>query len=233
MHAKYANYIETPVTPYRHAIFSKLIRNITGGTVCDLGSHAVGHYWALGYAERADDISFYDIAQEALEIQQRTIDGLSPDELISRYGDTLAFLKDENIASGDPEQMAFAIHDKINTLEKFDFLNDEPHERFDFVLAVESLEIVRTPDEFAKAFQSVRNLLKENTGQLLAVIVPYVSNDNNVQTLCESGLEGTLNPGLKEIQEALKNTDFKHASVETVKTYMENYPDAYFISASH
>ncbi len=231
MHVEYPRYIETPVTPYRRAIFNRLIRNISGGSVCDLGSHAVGHYWALGYAERVREIAFLDISEEAVALQQKTLDILSPAMLEERYGDTLAFLKAEHIASGDPVHAALALQENVDRIERFDFLKDVPEKAFDWLIAIESLEIVKSQNEYAQAFQTARQLLKPGTGRLLAVVVPYSARDNNVECLCQSGLEGTLNPGEEETRAALSEAGFKDFSVETVETQMENYPLACFITA--
>ena len=232
MHVEYANYIEEPLVPYRKNIFQKLIQQISGGDVCDLGSHAVGHYWALGYAERVNTFSFYDFSDDALVMQQEAIDMLSPMEIQERYGDTLEFLRISGMVSEDSEITALAIQEKFEGTKQFNFLEDDPSEQFNWVIAFESLEIVKTPDEYIQSFKTARKLLREDTGKLLSVVVPYLNHDKDVECLCNNGLEGLLNPDLDETRSAIDQAGFKDFNLEIVKTHMENYPDAYFITAN-
>lgn len=231
VHEEFASYIDQPVTPYRKEIFDKLIRRVSGGRVCDLGCHAVGHYWALGYAERVDDIALYDLSEDALKMQQYEIDMLSPDSMEERFGDTLRFLRESNITNSDLESMAFSIQEKIGSIRQFNFLTDEPDETFDWVLALESLGVVNTREEYETAFHTAKKLMKPGNSTLFAIHVPYETESEYVEFLRSGLIEGRFNPSLEVTNQTLESLGFSHHSVEKIVTNEPNYPIAHFITA--
>lgn len=231
MHVEYAQYIDEPITSYRKTIFDKLIRQISGGSVCDLGSHAIGHYWALGYAERVDEYSLYDISKEALLLQQQIYDNISPGFLEEAYADTLDFLHSEGLAQDNTVLHAYELQDKLEDITRFDFLQDIPERQFNWVIAIESLEIVENLDELYQSFRTAKQLLIPENGTLLAVVLPYEDHDDGVACLCQAGLEGLLNPSSKMVHDVLAETGFTSVNIDNVQTNMRNYSHAHFITA--
>ena len=225
MHADYAEYIQAPITPYRQSILDFLARHIDGGDICDLGSHSVGHYWAMAYIAKAQSWSCLEISEQARTLQQETVERLDADYLLDKYDTTLSYL---NVT--DARALAYDIVDKLDDIAAFDFLHDQGEGQYDTVIAIESLEIVETETAYAQAFHAARSLLKEG-GQLLAVILPYADRNSEIECLCQAGLEGLLNPDRRQTENAVISAGFQDYRIETYTTHMDNYPDAYLLRA--
>ena len=227
-----ADYIYNPITPYRQEIFRRLMSEINGGDVLDLGCDHVGHYWALGYVQRVSSYSLYDYNEDSIKKQQMAIENLSGAELEAYFSETIDFLKEENFVSKNTSNNALAesMICKFSDCRNFDYLKPKITETFDSVLAVESLEIVHKREDFLKGLETVKNLLNPG-GQLLTVILPWDCEDDAVQDRVQKGREGVWNPDINEILSCLSQSGFSDVGHSYYKTLMENYTHAWFIKA--
>ena len=227
-----ADYIYNPITPYRQEIFRRLVGEINGGDVLDLGCDHVGHYWALGYAERVSSYSLYDYNTESIKKQQTAIENISGTSLAEYFAETIDFLKAENLVSRNTTNDALAelMVTKFSDCQYFDYLKPKITQTFDCVLAVESLESVHNREDFVKGLETVENLLNPG-GKLLAVILPWDYNNDDVQDRAQKGREGLFNPDINEILKGLNQSGFSDVEHSYYKTLMDNYTHAWFIKA--
>jgi SAM-dependent methyltransferase len=231
MHDRYADYVEGPIDSYRKQVFEQLIGQISGGTLCDLGSHSVAHYLALGYAHKVTSYECYDVLDRALDLQAQAIDALNIETAQDKYASTISYLCEQSINSDfDLTERITAIIENFDGVRKFDFLQNKADDQFNTVLALGSLEIVDTEDEFQTAIQTAKSLLKPD-GKLLAQIVPYGEKTDLVNGFCNAGLDGGLNPDENMIRTNLEKADFSSLTINRADTEIGCYPYAYFITA--
>ena len=219
-HDQYALIACSPMEPYFKDVIDYILPHIDGGHICDLGSHAIGHYWATGYIERVESYSCYDLSSEALEIFKNTIKDMSADMLQEKQADLLSYLYEKKIIQNTPEQIAKQLVSKLSTVRQFDFLNDQADQKYDTVLAMESLAVVSSYEELVKAMKTARSFLKED-GQLLSVFGHYKEADQAIKAMQEQKISGSLNPDMDIFQQALSEAGF---NVIDSKAFPIDYP---------
>ena len=227
-----ADYIYNPLTPYRQEIFKRLVAEVKGGDVLDLGCDHVGHYWALGYAARVQSYSLYDYNADSVERQQNEIESLSGDKLNEYFSETIEFLMQENLlpANTDMDQIAEWMIGKLDQCDTYDYLNSTPEREFDYIIAVESLEAVHSTKDFEKALANVKSLLKPS-GKLVTIILPWDEENEDITERVEAGREGLWNPNIDQILTSLAKSGFQGVQHSHYKTLMDNYTNAWFITA--
>lgn len=230
MHQEYADYIYEPMRAYHKEIYKRVIAAVQGNDICDLGSHAVGHYWALGYIERVQSYSCYDLSGEALSIFTDTINALSPAILQDRYAETLDFLYENSIISADVTALAHQLKSKLKRIRQFDFLKDKPDQVYDTVLALESLLVVDTEEDFFAATKVAYDFLKDG-GTLLMLLSQYDSETAPVQEMQNHRIEGRLNPGAELANRALSDRGFREITMETMPIDYDGYLNSIVVSA--
>lgn len=228
----YFDFIYEPITPFRKLIFEKLISKVKGKKVLDLGCGQVGHYWSLGYQDKVEMIDFLDYHQTNIEILSEKIASINPEKLKQNFADTINFLKDSKIISLQSyQEIAFNLVSKIRQMEVFDFLKDRWTEKYDTILAIESLECVNTEEDFILALNNTAKLLKKN-GKLLALVLRYNLPDNYTHKLIYEKMEGDLNPDQKQLEKMFENSNLSLDWIKNISVpELHNYPEAIFLEA--
>lgn len=229
-HSRYQSYVSEPITELRKAIFEHLIRYIKQGDVCDLGSHAVGHYWALGYIEQAETFSCFDANPFAVELQKSTIANLTGDVVEDLYQHTLDYLRDIGLCQASPENLAELIKHKAQDIIVFDFLQSSPQQTYDYVLALQSLEVVSSVEEAQRAIATALGMLRKG-GELLCAFIPYKAVTDHIVQLRSARMEGAFNPDIGTWINLLKGEGFDIVSHTIIHTAMQNHAEAHLIQA--
>lgn len=228
MHKEYVkDFFEDATAPYFSFLFENVISKINGGDVCDLGAHAVGHFWAMGYIERVDSFSCYDYSQDALNIFQDTMNNLTGKALEKSFSKTIDNLQSIGLVKGDADTLACEIAQKIKHVKRFDFLKDVSEQKYDIVLAMESLPVVNTYEELVCALKTTRNMLKDS-GTLLSISGQHVSGTKSVEKFQAHKIDGSLNPDINMFKKAMMQCGFN--IVETASIPID-FPD--YISSDY
>lgn len=228
----YFEFIYEPITEFRKLIFEKLIRNINGQKVLDLGCGQVGHYWSLAYAERVKTIDFLDYHQSNVDILSKEISLINPENLEQNFADTIKYLAEsKTITMPSYQEIAFNLVSKIGQVEVFDFLKDKWTKKYDTILAIESLECVNTKEDFILALNNTAKLL-EPDGRLLALVLRYNLPDSYTQKLISEKMEGGLNPNVNELKSFFNGSNLDLTWIESIDVpELHNYPEAIFLEA--
>ena len=228
----YFDFIYEPITSFRKLIFEKLISRVNGESILDLGCGQVGHYWALGYCDKVEIIDFLDYHESNIQILSEKVATLDPFVLEQKFADTISFLEDSKIInSQNYQEIAFNLVSKIQNQEVFDFLKDRRNQKYDTILAIESLECVNTESDFILALNNTAKLLNPN-GKLLGLVLRYQLNDEYVQGLVLDKMEGLINPTEKQLKDLFEVSDLKLDWIEAIPVpELHNYPEAIFFEA--
>lgn len=230
MHKQYAEIANRPLYNYHKDVIDWVIQKIDGGCVCDLGSHALGHYWALGYIERVESYSCYDLSQEALDIFRKTIDKLNPSDVGQQYAPMLDYLYEKNVVKAQPEEIGRQLVAKLHTVKQFDFLKDQADEQYDFVLAVESLEVVDRYEDLLTSLHTAHSFLKDG-GILLTVCGEYENETADVIEMQKYTIEGKLNPDLDTFMKAQREAGFYVLESKYIPIDYPDYLGVFFTKA--
>jgi SAM-dependent methyltransferase len=206
-------------------VFEKLILHIKGGVVADVGCGSVGWYWALGYIDRIDRLTFIDVNKNFLDLLERVLQKISPEWVCNNIESTVTYIQKIGC---NLENATVAIHTKPINYKVMSISSVRTHNKYDYVLAVESLKVVKTQKEFEHNLQTIFSSLKSG-GTLLFSILPY--DEGTVDSIMEaqnSKLEGELNPDYSMVKDALKKVKFKIQLLESIKIPEHNYSNAIF-----
>lgn len=222
-HKDYADnvYREDEMPEYFGEVIDLVIRKIDHGDVCDLGSHAIGHYWAMGYIERVNSYSCYDYSAEALDIFRKKMENWQDGDLMKKHPAYMKYLYDNNVISQPPEVIERQIREKLGTVQQFDFLKDTPDAKYDIVMANESLPVVDTYDQFVTALRCAYDFLKDD-GLFLSVSGQYERETQYIKDMQDQKIEGRLNPGAADFKRAMTEVGFKNIETTTIPV---TYPD--------
>lgn len=222
----YFEYTRYPIGNFKKIVFEKILRKITHGEVADLGCGDSGVYWSLGYIERVKNVSMLDNSTESVEKILATLETLNPEFFSENYEETLSYLKEEELLSlnSTNEEIAQMLLSKINGVKQFDFLSSKGEKKYDFVVAIESLEVVGNEEEFVKSISGAKSLLKED-GVLVGLVLGYKKMNEEVKSLIKLGLHGTLNPDEAMTKRCFEKVGFSEIITESVDfPEMKNYP---------
>jgi hypothetical protein len=214
MHKDYKNFIQfEDALPesYRH-VFDEVITRIDHGTVCDLGSHSIAHFWAMGYIERVESYSCYDLSDEAIAIFKKTLQDWQPGDLRKDYSICLNYLYEHNIVQQSPEAIEQQLIEKLDIARPFDFLKDTPDKQYDIVFANESLEIVDDYKDLVTALKTAYGFLKDD-GLLLATACPYDIETDDIKKMQQYRIEGRLSPSDDIFALAMGEAGFKNIDI--------------------
>lgn len=227
-------YIFRPLSHMRKEKFKRIVAAVEGGDVLDLGCGQAGHYWAMGYAHKAETLSFYDVVPENIDEQIASIETLSPSFIDEHFLETLDFLYAEHIlpASQNAQTIAADIIGKTVDIQVFDFVKDNVDKQFDTVLAMESIEIADTYNDYVSSLRNAKSMLKPG-GLFLGVILPYDELLPTTQEQIDIKREGILNPGVEQTRDAFSDAGWDLQRLETYKTLQANYEDAICFFARH
>jgi SAM-dependent methyltransferase len=214
-----SGYVNFPITPYRKKLFTEVISCINKGNVLDLGCGQAGTYWALGYADRVDSITFVDYHESNIRATNKQLNELSPSVISEQFGDSFGFLQSAGILSPHSNEInvAEAIIEKVVSVDKLDFLDMCFKERFDFILSVEALECV---NDYMQLKQVLANCFQAlaSDGRLLGVAAMYDVFTDRTRELIEVRLEGSLNPDEQILLKAFEESGFTVSFTTTVQT---------------
>lgn len=231
MHDQYAAHIYRQMPEYFKDVIYHVIRRINGGHVCDLGSHAMGSYWAAGYIERVESYSCYDLSEDALSFFRKYIQDLKPGDIERHHPDLLLHLQKEGLITAPISEIEKQIVTKLRRVEQFNFLTDIPPETYDVVMANESLPVVDTFEEFLTGIKTARDFLKDG-GLLLTVSGPFEELNADVEEMQSYKIEGRLNPSTEVFEKALKLAGFHSIEMHTIPVHAyENYKKLSICSA--
>ena len=228
----YFDFIYEPITPFRKLIFEKLVSKVKGQKILDLGCGQVGHYWALGYCGKIQTVDFLDYHDSNIQILSEKIATLDPLVVEENFSDTIKFLHDSKIINNQNyQEIAFNLVSKIQHQEVFNFLKDQWNQKYDTVLAIESLECVNTEEEFILALNNTAKLLKPN-GKLLALVLRYKVGDDYTNKLISDKMEGSLNPDQEKLKKLFQKSNLELSWIQTIYVpELHNYPEAIFLEA--
>ncbi len=225
MHKEYAQnvYREEEMPDYFSDVIENVIKRIDRPTVCDLGAHAIGHYWAMGYIERVESYSCYDLSAEAISIFRDLMDNWQPGDLMKKHPIYMKYLYENGVIHETPENIEKQLVEKLDVVKVFDFLKDKPDKKYDIVLANESLPVVDTYEEFVTAMQTSYDFLKDG-GLLLTVSGPFNEETEDVKRMQSYKIEGSLSPTSEVFSKAMKEVGFKNIETKTFKVNnFDNY----------
>lgn len=228
----YFDFIYEPITAFRKLIFENLISKIKGQKVLDLGCGQVGHYWALGYQDKVEIVDFLDYHQTNIEILSEKIASINPEKLEQNFADTINFLKDSKIITlQNYQEIAFNLVSKVRQTEVFDFLKDKWTEKYDTILAIESLECVNTKEDFILALNNTAKILQSD-GRLLALVLRYNLTEDYTNKLISEKMEGGLNPDENQLKNLFQSSKLDLTWIKTIAVpELHNYPEAIFLEA--
>jgi len=225
MHQEYADnvYREEKMPEYFSDVIDSVIKRIDHGSVCDLGSHAIGHYWAMGYIERVDNYSCYDLSPEAINIFNDLMKNWQPGDLMKKHPVYMNYLYKNKVITAPPEEIEQQLIDKLDVVKVFDFLKDQPEKKYDIVLANESLSVVDTYEELLTAVKTSYDFLNEG-GLFLSVSGPFEEETSDVKEMQKFKIEGRLAPTGETYERAMKEVGYTNIKIQTlpVNNY-ENY----------
>ena len=213
--------------------FRRVVSRVEGPDVLDLGCGFTGYYWAMGYAHKANSISFYDVVPENIEALTNYIEMLSPEDVEANFSETIEFLRDESIipANMSAEEIVENLISKTADIQVFDFLSDQTNQAFDTVMALQAIEINDTYEEFVQSLNNVKTMLKPG-GQFIGIILPY--DEVLPITADEIAIrkEGRLNPKYDDVVKAFKESDLELSEIDTFDTKQYNYRTAIVFRAA-
>jgi cyclopropane fatty-acyl-phospholipid synthase-like methyltransferase len=227
-------YFYRPMSVMRAEKFSRILSQIKGGDVLDLGCGQAGHYWALAYAHRVNSISFYDVVEENIAEQLMSIENLSPEFIEENLMETVDYLRDKGYlpANLSLDEIAENIITKTKDIRVFDFVSDTVDKKFNYIMAMESIEIADTYDDFVQSLKNAKSMLKDD-GLFLGIILPYDELLPFTQDAINIKREGVLNPGIEETKQAFAEAGLKLEALETYETLQPNYSTAICFYARH
>lgn len=225
MHEEYAQnvYREEEMPEYFGDVIEHVIKKIDHGHICDLGAHAIGHYWAMGYIERVESYSCYDLSSEAIDIFKKLMENWQPGDLMKKHSVYMNYLYEQGVITAPPEEIERQLVNKLDTVKVFDFLKDTPDKTYDIVLANESLPVVDTYEQFVTAMRTAYNFLKDG-GLLLTVSGPFEKVNENIKNMQDYKIEGSLNPTSETFENAMLEVGFKDIQTKTITVHnFDNY----------
>lgn len=226
-------YIYDPISSSRMAIFEKLVSRVPrNANIIDIGCGPIGHYWALGYADRVKKIGFVDRDSIIINELEQEISNLSPKVVEKDFESTLRFLEelDDGIVLNTSKLLEDLVT-KCTHIQAADFLQDETiGSGWDCALAIESLECVESEFELRLATQNIYNSL-DSSGLLLIYALRYDKQLRNVSPRNGQGTYGKLNPPHELLCSTLESVGFTIDFELEQKTKMSNYTSASFIAA--
>lgn len=232
MHQEYEKFAhsEENMPQYFADVIKHVIKRIDHGTVCDLGSHAIGHYWAMGYIERVKSYSCYDLSPEAIEIFQNTINGWQAGDIMKKYPVFINYLYESGVIKEPPEVIESQLIEKLDIVKVFDFLKDKPDKQYDIVMANESLPVVNSYEELLIGMKTAYDFLKDD-GLFLSVSSPYDKETDDIIEMQQYRIEGTLSPTVEMMENAMKAVGFKNIDVKSMPIHYDNYTQLDICSA--
>lgn len=227
----YFDYLNLPLTRFRKIVFSEIIDKIRFGDVADLGCGDAGIYWSLGYVQRARSITLFDNSEESVNNLLASLESLNPEYLNRAHKNTLEFLRNEKLLTLASKDIVKEILKKTGRIEILDFLDVKETAKFDFVLTIESLEVVNSKDDFLKAVLGAKGLLREN-GELLGIIIRFREINDEIKNLAEAGLHGTLSPDKDAVIDTFMKAGLDILDIKTINfPEMNNYHEGVLFHA--
>lgn len=222
MHSEYAQlaYSEEQRPEYFADVIEHIIKRVDHGSVCDLGSHAIGHYWAMGYIERVQSYSCYDLSAEAIQIFKDLIQNWQAGDLMKNHPVYMDYLYRHNVIQQSPQDIEKQLVEKLDVVKVFDFLSDTPDKQYDIVLANESLPVVDSYDELVIAMKTARDFLKPD-GLFLSVSSPFDKITGEIERMQNFRIEGSLSPTGDHFRRAMTDVGFK--DIEVLSMPLKNY----------
>jgi len=206
----YFEYLKEGISPFKELIFKQLLSRIAAGSVLDLACGEAGIYWALGYITRAESLAFSDHNPRFLANLERQLENVDPESLEEEYGQTIAFLREQNFfpASTSSLELATQITEKAQRLINYDFLSSKKlDEEFDHVLSIGGLGCLDSTEQLYRAVSNIRSLIKGG-GTFSGCVSPYSETTEYVNHLIANKMEGRLNPGMSQLKEAFEQNSF-------------------------
>lgn len=213
-------YIYWPLSSNKRLVFDRVIRHVNGGDVLDLGCGEAGLYWALGYAQKVNSLSFYDINKDHLDALSAQLEKISPEDLDGNFSDTLEWLARENIiGAGSHEFIAASMVEKTDVIKLYNFKEDQTERQFDTVLCIESLQVADTQDGLNALVVNAASLVKTG-GQMIGISWRYNARTEHTDNLIAMQYDGLLNPDLSSF-----NIAFDEAGLDIEELCLVQTPD--------
>ncbi len=229
----YFEYVYEPITELSKMVFQELVKNISSGSVLDLGCGQIGHYWAMGYIDKVSQVSFLDYHSQNIDRQADIIFNSNPIDFEKGFSSTLDYLKTEKFVNTtfDIETLFSELIQKTSQVCIYDFLKASKATEYDHILAIESIECVNTKREFIKVLNNIYTMLNPN-GVLHASILRYDQKNQDTENLINQKMEGGFNPDIQTIINSFENTQLELISCKSHQIQgIKNYPQVTFIQA--
>jgi len=230
-------YVQEPFSEKSRQIFTRLIAPIKNKTILELGCGANGYFWALGYVQRAQSITFCDRSQLYLDCLKKNLNQLCKAKTIQSFSAVLSFLKNKKLV--DAQATIHELAKQILMKSEFvcyDFVCDKPlANKYDYIVMVESIACVQDQDELNLVLAKINKMLNK-TGTLNAIWTPYIERNELTKILIKEKIDGQLNPNISHFEKALKKNGLRIVQLEQDKSAPlegcpENYPHPIFIIA--
>lgn len=208
-----------PLSANKRLMIDRVMGDVTGPDVLDLGCGEAGLYWALTYAARVKTLSFYDLDESATENLLRQLDDISPDYLERHFADTVRYAAGAGVigANVSYDDLARALIEKTREIRAFDFRCDNGDSRFDTILSLESLQVADTQEQLSAQIRNAAAMLKQG-GKILGIGWCYDRLDADTEMLIGLRSFGRLNPSAQHYQAAFTDAGLTVTRLETVPT---------------
>ena len=224
-------YIYNALSSYSKKIFTDLISHIRGGKVLDLGCGWTGHYWLLGYIERAESISLYDYDEKNVAL----LSGKINDEVlteIEKFSGTITFLQQKELLSTiTKEDIAMQLVERVQEIKTFDFLKPNITKKFNYIFSLEALQCVANNEEMETAFKTCYDLL-EKEGMLLATLVMKKEINEKANNLISIKLDGSYIFSEDTVTDTLEKVGFTNITTSMYEIPVTNYEKVLFVIAT-
>lgn len=227
------DYIYWPLSSNKRLMIDRVMGQVTGPDVLDIGCGEAGLYWALTYASKIKSMSFYDLDKDATDTLLRQLDEISPDYLERHFSDTVNYAKAQNVLAANIsfDDLAISLIEKTHSVRPFNFRQDKSDERFDTILSLESLQVADTQEELSNQVANTASMLKSG-GKILGIGWCYDRLDAETEMLIRLKSFGRLNPSARQYETAFAAAGLTVTQMETiVTTEIHNFSRAVIFSA--
>jgi 2-polyprenyl-3-methyl-5-hydroxy-6-metoxy-1,4-benzoquinol methylase len=227
------DYIYEPPQLLKQVVFTHLLSRITHGCLLDLGCGKAALYWSLGYIQHVEQVTFFDYRDENITFLHTALNELSGPRLEKDYGAVISFLRRQQLldTSCSHEMLAEELVTKVVDCQAFDFLVASVQASYDYVLCLQSIECVNTPDELDLALLTIKKLLKAG-GMCLGSVLRYQQRNRFTDALIAAKLDGQLNPSAELLEHALLKNGFQQVNLQRIDVTGQPYHELLLFTAT-
>ncbi len=219
------------ISELEQAVLGYLSTNIEPGSdVLDIGCGVKAMFYSTAFIAKAKSVDWNDINSDAIDYLNNAVGAVTPEYLAAQYRSLFAYLAQIGVQIS-PEEFLANLHDKLGKIECKSFFEAADNARYDEIIAIESVEVLNTIDEYRTVLQNCFDLLRPG-GRLHAFVLNFDVRNEGVEAQIADRIEGELNPDAALTTEILQSIgfDISHCISERFSD-MANYSSGYFIKA--